>query len=235
MSNTSGNAGETYFQRKVRKLTNKAKRAYRVWILRDPFPTEVRRWFADKGDETLRLDYDLNEASVVFDVGGYQGDFADKISNRYNCHVFVFEPSKDFYDACVERFEKNDKVRCFNFGLGHLNETVSLSDAADASSTKLGPPEDASTSVSIRIFSEVVRELEIKHIDLIKINIEGGEFDLLPHMMSDPMITEIDNIQVQFHTFIKDAKKMRRAILKKLSETHKCDWCYTFVWENWSR
>ena len=149
---------------------------------------------------------------MVFDVGVYQGDFADKISNRYNCTVFVFEPSKDFFDACVERFEDNDKVRCFNFGLGHLNETVSLSDAADASSTKLGQADDASTAVSIRKFSEVVRELKVDHIDLIKINIEGGEFDLLPHMMSDPMITEIDNIQVQFHTFIKDAKKMRRAI-----------------------
>ncbi len=80
-----------------------------------------------------------------------------------------------------------------------------------------------------------MRELEVDRIDLIKINIEGGEFDLLPHMMSDPMTTEIDNIQVQFHTFIKRAKKMRRAILKKLSETHKCDWCYTFVWENQSR
>ena len=34
---------------------------------------DVDRWFADRGDQTLRLDYDLNENSVVLDLGGYHG------------------------------------------------------------------------------------------------------------------------------------------------------------------
>ena len=34
---------------------------------------DVDRWFADrKGDQTLRLVYDLNENSVVLDLGGYR-------------------------------------------------------------------------------------------------------------------------------------------------------------------
>ena len=59
-------------------------------------PTEVYiqglNWVRDNGDHTLRLDYDLNEDSIVFDVGGYRGDFTSAIFNKYNCNVYVFEP-----------------------------------------------------------------------------------------------------------------------------------------------
>ena len=34
---------------------------------------QVERWFADDGDNTLRLNYPLDENSVVFDVGAYKG------------------------------------------------------------------------------------------------------------------------------------------------------------------
>lgn len=50
-------------------------RFYKVYILRDEFTIEVVRWFQDQGDKTLRLNYsDLNENSIVFDIGGYLGD-----------------------------------------------------------------------------------------------------------------------------------------------------------------
>lgn len=58
--------------------------------------TEVKRWFRDKGDETLRLSYPLNEDSTVFDLGGFQGDFANQINIRYRCYVYLFEPSVEF-------------------------------------------------------------------------------------------------------------------------------------------
>ena len=40
-------------------------------------------WFAVKGDQTLRLNYPLNKDSVVFDLGGYKGEFAADIYNKY--------------------------------------------------------------------------------------------------------------------------------------------------------
>ena len=45
--------------------------------------SEVARWFKDKGDQTLRLDFPLLDSnSIVFDVGGYAGDFANKIHQK---------------------------------------------------------------------------------------------------------------------------------------------------------
>ena len=55
------------------------------------FPSEfdkaIQRWFRDKGDQTLRLNYDLNEHSVVFDLGGYEGQWSADIFQRYQCNV----------------------------------------------------------------------------------------------------------------------------------------------------
>ena len=41
-------------------------------------------WFAVNGDETLRLDYNLTETSVVLDLGGFKGNFAESIFNKYS-------------------------------------------------------------------------------------------------------------------------------------------------------
>jgi FkbM family methyltransferase len=225
---------QNFFARKYAKISRKIVGLYRVWVLGNVFPREVRRWFNDKGDETLRLQYDLKPDSVVFDVGGYKGDFAERISSLYGCYAYIFEPSKEFYEICLNRFRGNDKIRCFNFGLSDVDGTFILSDDADGSSVKPDNTNGQGTVVRVRRFSDVIRELDVKKIDLIKINIEGGEYDLLPHIIEEGFVGDIGNIQVQFHTFIKDAKPMRARINKMLERTHKCDWCYVFVWENWS-
>ena len=40
---------------------------------------EFDRWFNDGGDLRYRYNYDLNNESIVFDVGGYEGNFSQKI------------------------------------------------------------------------------------------------------------------------------------------------------------
>lgn len=40
----------------------------------------IKEWIALNGDNTLRLDYPLDEQSVVIDLGAYHGDWTKKIS-----------------------------------------------------------------------------------------------------------------------------------------------------------
>ena len=42
----------------------------------------IRPWVAAKGDQSLRLDYDLGRDSVVFDLGGYEGNWANDIFGK---------------------------------------------------------------------------------------------------------------------------------------------------------
>ena len=199
------------------------------------FESEIKRWFADKGDHTHRMTYPLTEGSVVFDLGGYVGDFADKINQKYGCQVFLFEPSEQYFAQCEARFKDNPKIKCFNFALSSFSGRAQLSESGDASSIldQLVADADDTEAVEVRAFKDVFDELGVETVDLIKINIEGGEFDILPHLIDNNLITRFKNIQVQFHNFVADATARRERIRADLDCTHTETWCYEFVWENW--
>jgi FkbM family methyltransferase len=194
---------------------------------------EVNRWFKDKGDEKLRLDYDLNSSSCVFDLGGYKGDFAEMINNKFGCHVHVFEPSKIFYEECTTRFSSNKKITVYNFGLSDTNGAFILTDDQDGSSTLPIIDGNDGQVCEIKRFFDVYKEIQPDDIDLIKINIEGAEYPLLNHIIEKGLHLHIKNIQIQFHNFVENAPKLRENITEKLAATHRRTWCYDFVWENW--
>lgn len=223
------------FKRVLKKITNRLVGYYKLYFLRDEFAQTLHRWFKDKGDKTLRLNYNLSKNSIVFDVGGYKGDFAYEINNKYQCHVYLFEPSLEFYNHCVKRFKTNPKIHCFNFGLSDEDGDFYLTKNDDASSIfdekQMAIVEKE--AIKLRSFSNVFSELNINSIDLLKVNIEGGEFNLLPHLIDTLLIEKIVNAQIQFHNFVKDAELKRNKIRNCLSRTHENDWCYKFVWENW--
>lgn len=195
---------------------------------------EVQKWFRDGGDNRFRYNYELNENSLVLDVGGYEGTFCDKIHNKYKCDVMVFEPTKKYYNDLVSRFNNNDKIKLYNFGLSDKKDEVLIYYDNDATSIH---KTDTSETESIKIESIVdfINDNDIKEIDLLKLNIEGSEFEVLDALIKNGMLGMIKNIQVQFHTFIDNAAEKRDKIREFLKKTHKETYCYDFVWENWER
>src|SRR5262249_51252950 len=75
----------------------------------------------------------------------------------------------------------------------------------------------------------------IGEVSLMKINIEGGEYDLLENLIATGLISRIRDIQVQFHMDIPDAERRMHAIQSRLAGTHRLTFQYPFVWENWQR
>ena len=82
----------------------------------------------------------------------------------------------------------------------------------------------------------IVKELNLsKDIDLISINIEGGEYSLLDRIIESGFISHIKELQVQFHTTVPNAAKERKRIVEKLLQTHNSSYSYPFVWEGFVR
>src|SRR5438309_2140987 len=77
-----------------------------------------RDWLAARGDQTLRLDYDLSPNSVVLDVGGFEGQWASDIFGMYLCNVHVFEPVREHFESISRRFQRNKSIHIYPFGLG---------------------------------------------------------------------------------------------------------------------
>ncbi len=194
---------------------------------------EYRRWRVDKG-EARRTDFStLGPESVVFDIGGFTGSWADAIYDRYGCTVHIFEPHPRFAEALAKKFRGNAKIHVHPFALGSMDGLLPLSDEGDASSALSG----ASTMLNGEVVdvSRFMDEFTPASIDLAKINIEGGEYDLLPALARTGQLGRFDLLQIQFHLYDKQQIAERDAIRTDLSKTHTCDWSYDFVWEQWHR
>jgi len=190
-------------------------------------------WLKIQGDKTLRLNYDLDESSIVFDLGGYEGQWTSDIFSKYCCFIHVFEPVKEFFKNIERRFYKNEKIIVHSYGLSNKNETVKITlDKTSSSIFKSG--KETSDALFLRAI-DFMKQNNIQSIDLIKINIEGSEYDLLEHFIETNFINNIKNIQVQFHDFIPNAKQRMLKIQKNLEKTHFLTYQYPFVWENWRK
>lgn len=210
------------------------KNLYRREILRDHPLLEAKRWFRDCGDTTLRLEYPLNAENVVVDLGGYKGDWAQEIYDKYGCSVHIFEPHPQFYEECRKRFSSVDKVTVYKYGLSNSDGLFLISDNDDASSFLHARTQGQGIECKLRNAHTAFTEIGLSHIDLLKINIEGGEFQVLPVLLENDWIQRIRFLQIQFHT-VGNFKSERESIRNQLSLTHVEQWCYDFVWEGWAR
>lgn len=219
----------------VAKLRNKVNYLYNLYIKKDFFTVENKRWFDDRGDEDLRLNYpSLTPDSIVFDLGGFIGDFAEKIYQKYGCHVYVFEPHPVFFKKCVERFKTNKKIVVLNYGIANQSDKLELTDCGDGSSFFSGKRKATDMiNCQLREVFAVLNELHISRINLMKINIEGAEYPLLEYLAAHEKLDIVDQYQIQFHKFVDGAIPRREKLSEDLSKTHQRTWCYEFVWENW--
>jgi FkbM family methyltransferase len=221
-------------QKESSKDCYKSMKAKRIPIAEEETDKSVLlRWFQDHGDSTLRLDYPLTRESVVIDVGGYLGEWSQKIADRYDPYIYIIEPVHKFHSFILERFRNNRKVKVFDFGL--LDKTKKETMVLDHDSSSLFTSKGKKVPVYLMDVVEFLKEQNIKKIDLIKINIEGAEYPLLRHMIDKGIVENCRDIQVQFHTFYPDAVRLRNEIREDLKKTHSLTYDYPFVWENWTR
>lgn len=202
-------------------------------LYQDTQAKRVVPWFRDNGDATHRLNYALDADSLVFDLGGYEGQWASDIFAKYGCTVYVFEAVEAYADRIRERFAKNPRIEVFPFGLSDSEKTLHISIEGDTSSTYKS--KGTMTEAKLLPADAFLRKRQIRAIDLLKMNIEGGEYDLLEHLLTTGWIERIGNLQVQFHDFVPDAENRMRRIQAALEKTHFLTYQYPFVWENWQR
>jgi FkbM family methyltransferase len=194
----------------------------------------VRAWVALNGDATLRLDYPLTAESTVLDIGGFEGQWASEIFERYGCRVAIFEPWPAFARQVEDRFRDNAAVTVHPFGLGATSRTQRVYGLGDSTSVFQPNPKVESQPLPIQALDETWRELGLRFVDLMKINIEGGEYELLDALISSGLIRNVRDIQVQFHKNVPNARKCRRALRVQLATSHRLTYSIPFVWENWT-
>ena len=57
--------------------------------------------------EKLRYNIKLNKSSIVFDGGGFDGEYSSVFNKKYKCKIFIFEPLPEFCRKIELRFKTN--------------------------------------------------------------------------------------------------------------------------------
>lgn len=210
------------------KLDDGLAKTYR-WIEHQiHYKAAAENWKKDGAEHTLRVTFPLTQNSVVYDVGGYTGEWASELIDKYNPFVHIFEPIRYMYDDLLTKFHDNKKVFVYQWALLDRNGPAKIT-KEDCRSSLYTPTRDARED----IYTRDIVELDVP--DLISINAEGAEYVLLKRMLDTGWAQRCPNIQVQFHGFYTGSFELREQIREELSKTHVEVYNYPFVWEYWTK
>jgi hypothetical protein len=172
------------------------------------------------------------------DVGAHKGAFAFEMAKRYDCRIFGYEPIHTFAVEARNRTLRVGRVTIDEYGLGRTTGWRSFGLKGDMTGQWAEGAEIGVRIVSIseelpRIYSGMAINGGFD-FDLMKINIEGGEYELLEAILDLGYARRLTNIQVQFHGIMQlDPINRRDRIRERLRETHEEMYCEPFVWEGW--
>lgn len=216
--------------KKFEDIFNKLKYLIYLKIFRDKRLVNLEKFYSDK---VSLIDFDLNQDSIVFDVGGYKGEFSEEIFNNFQSQIYLFEPHPVFLKKLETKFHNNRKVSLFNIGLSNKNYEVKILN--NGQGTSILKNSKSGVKVSIVSILKFIEDKKIQKIDLLKLNIEGSEYEVLLELIDSKFINNINNLLIQFHIIDKESIKKREWIQTKLNKTHKLNFDYYFVWESWSK
>ena len=182
----------------------------------------------------MLVEADLDAESIVLDVGAYVGDWSEQIARRYDARIFAFEPNPDAFRVLAARIA-SQQVQCFDYALGAVDAEGVLSIVGPGSSLFESSPGAGTATVPVRDVVGVMDALGIVNVDLCKLNIEGGEFDVLERLIAADRLRRVRILSVQFHEWHPGAYRRRRDIRRALTRTHTEVWNYPWVWELWRR
>jgi len=209
---------------------------YHVYIAALNYSPASIRFFLDKGGELLNS-CPLSSESIVFDVGGDIGNWAQTVKEKYDPTIYIFEPNPRSCNRLKEKFKQDQNIAVFPYGLADQNTSAKLSLMGMGSSVFEDSPnyhtKNNHVVIDLRDVKQVMEELKLSSVDLFKINIEGGEYPLLHRMIETNLFEMCRYIRIQFHEWYPNSHALRRQIRQTLDKTHRIEWDYPFVWESW--
>jgi len=130
--------------------------------------------------------------NIIFDVGANQGQFLSLALNHYKngnaFEVHCFEPSKFTFNIISEKFKNHDNVTLNNFALGEEKGEMTLrypfdgtgfASFTDRKMGHWGLEFDKSENVSVDTISAYCDDKRILAVSLLKVDVEGHEFEVL--------------------------------------------------------
>ena len=167
---------------------------------------------------------------AVLDVGAFSGGFTTEICWRFGARCVAVEPVPSFCRLLRERFSSNSRVRVVEAAVGASDGEIELrvqNDSTTAYASAGGERIRVPCIDAARLVNEA------GPVALLKLNVEGAEYDALDRLASAGLLAGIRSVLVQFHRVGSDSEERRERIRRALAATHREVFSHPFVWERW--
>jgi FkbM family methyltransferase len=174
--------------------------------------------------------WDLRPESVVVECGAFHGRWALEISSRYNPKMYLFEPQA-WLTAELKQTFQGRPAKVYPFGLGTETKKTTLWEVGNDGATFVDGRDarDAGQLAEIREIKAAFDEIGMPPITLMLMNIEGGEYTLIPHMFKQGIFPKW--FMVQMHLRWGNEQPLRAII----AEHYRLLWDYGTILTAWER
>jgi len=166
----------------------------------------------------------LNENSIVYSFGiGEDISFDKAIIQQYKCNVYGFDPTPKSIKWIKNQSLPNN-FNFYEFGLGnksgivdfflpknpnHVSGSIVIQNNVDIMER---------VTVQMKSLQDIVSQLGHKQIDILKIDIEGAEYDVIEDILkTDVLITQI---LIEFHDrLFEDGKSKTQKSISDLKDS----------------
>lgn len=185
----------------------------------------VTKWHELNGDNTLALDWQLTEDSHVWEIGGFEGRWAQQIWDKFHCHITIFEPQMWAVERMEKRFEGIEKIDIRPYGLWVSTTKLEVG-AYETDGTSIYSSKEPLARLEFVNFRDEI--MDVENVDLALMNIEGAEFTLLPKFIATEAMRKFRYFWCQFHPGVLGSGDYEAAkIFTGIEQTHALLWtCY---------
>ena len=155
---------------------------------------------------TKYLIKNLDNQSIVLDVGGFRGEWAFYITDTFGCTVHVFEPYRKSFRVIKRQAKKHNKIILHKKVLSDINGKIDfyITEGLDGCSiydrSKLKMQKHIIKGIKVvsTTLSTFMNEQGIETVDLLKMNCEGAEISILKSINKN-LATRIEQITFSGH------------------------------------
>jgi FkbM family methyltransferase len=172
--------------------------------------------------------FDIFAEDVVIDLGANVGEISEYFIHK-GAKVYAYEPNAFAFQVLEKRLKKKANAHLYNLAVSnytgpsklwlhkqHKEGEIKFSQAGSLAQEKTNLSEDY-IPVNVIDIAEVLAPHN--HIKILKIDIEGGEYDIMPTVFQH--IKKIDHVLLETHGTKNPAFREREAQLLKQVEEYK--------------
>lgn len=165
----------------------------------------------------------LNDKSIVYSFGiGKDMSFDLTILKNHRCSVFAFDPTPNSIQW-VSRQKPDSNLRFFPIGISTYDGLTvfnipSNKKRISGSVLSLSDQEFTQIQVEMKTLSTIMKELEHEEIDLLKLDIEGAEYEVIPQILNSKIHPKQFIIEFHDRMLQSDDKNSQKTV--ELMEHH---------------